>query len=123
MAVTSATVNVRLDRELKAAGEEALGDAGFSPSGAVRALYRAASRRGRDLERVCNALACADESDGAERSSGLADFRRRYLEIDAMADAAGLRLPRYGNGFPTDDELREEMYLEELAAMGEDAHE
>ena len=38
MAVASATVNVRLDRELKAAGEEALGDAGFSLSDAVRAL-------------------------------------------------------------------------------------
>lgn len=52
MASSTAQINVRLDRALKAAGDEALMEEGISPSEAVRALWSKLAKRGKTLEAI-----------------------------------------------------------------------
>ncbi|MDO4890505.1 MAG: type II toxin-antitoxin system RelB/DinJ family antitoxin [Coriobacteriaceae bacterium] len=56
---TSVTVqmNIRIDSELKQSGDAALADMGFTPSQAVRGLWKRASQRGEDAAAVQALLA------------------------------------------------------------------
>lgn len=66
MASSTAQINVRLDRALKTAGDEALAEAGISPSEAVRALWDKLAKRGESLEALKRLLFSPEQTDLAD---------------------------------------------------------
>lgn len=52
----TAQINVRLDKELKEAGDSALAELGLTPSVAVRALWEQAARRGEAMQTIAPLL-------------------------------------------------------------------
>lgn len=87
----TAQINVRLDAKLKAAGDRALAEAGFTPSKAVRILWEKAARGGEDLCELQAFLldAACDAEEGALRA-------QRLALIDNIDDAAAQACANYG---------------------------
>lgn len=87
----TAQINVRLDAELKAAGDRALAEAGFTPSKAVRILWEKAARGGEDLRELQAFLldAARDAEEGTLRT-------QRLALIDGIDDVAAQACAHYG---------------------------
>ena len=87
----TAQINVRLDAELKAAGDRALAEAGFTPSKAVRILWEKAARGGEDLRELQAFLldAARDADEGTLRA-------QRLALIDGIDDVAAQACANYG---------------------------
>ena len=110
-------VNVRIDRDLKKAGDEALALIGFSPSQAVRALWEKAARRGKDLEEVATVLNPAPEAPTVSDE----------LEDDPCAPVRAMILDFYEKhgidptvtwDYVDDDEMLEEALYERMVERG-----
>ena len=67
---TLTQMNVRIGEHLKQAGDDALSSIGFTPTQAVRALWKYAAQRGEALEEVKRFLMKA-ETDSAQGESEL----------------------------------------------------
>ena len=116
-----AQINVRLDRELKEAGDRGLELIGITPSQAVRALWEKAAAGGKDAEAVRDALFGQEKEAEPEMSA----TQKRKLEVieeikqswQNLADTLGLDMSTH---VPmTDEELRESYCDYQLEKWGE----
>ena len=115
-----AQINVRLDRELKEAGDRELERMGVTPSQAVRALWEKLARGGEDAEAVRKLLA-----EPPEPAREMSAAQKRKLEVmeeikqswQDLADTLGLDLSTF---VPSEDEDRHDAYCEyQLEKWGE----
>ncbi len=118
----SAQLNVRMDPQLKAAGDAGLADIGFSPSEAVRALWTLAAHRGKDALQVKKLLAMASSAaveEAAAEDPDVPDVLRRGWNIvpDGMAKLGIALKPRRDTPDAYEDMLYEE-YLERMQERG-----
>lgn len=111
MAAT-AQLNVRLDPELKKAGDEALASIGLTPSQAIRALWERAAERGEGLEKV-EALATDAPSQNERPKNGIGEFCKA---LDEHLEALGIDMSK-PSGL-SDDELMELAYIDLLQERG-----
>ena len=120
MAATTTQMNIRIDPALKAAGDAALAEIGFSPTEAVRALWTCVARRGKDAARVKAFLedAAADASR-PDDSPEISDAERFGWNIvpDGMAKL-GITLRPHGDDWPSDEELLVRALEERMAERG-----
>ena len=112
-------LNARIDRELKAAGDSALSLIGLNPSQAVRALWKKAALRGKDLEEVAELLSpIAERGLKAGPSYEAQDAVRQGWEfMDGVYASLGVD-PEVKRGFPSDDDLLESALYERMAERG-----
>lgn len=84
-------VNVRMNAEVKEAGDAALAEVGLSPSEAVRALWEAVSARGEVRERVLAALGMthADAAREERRAKRLDLVNRMSARYASLGEASG----------------------------------
>lgn len=120
MASTAAQINARIDGDLKRAGDRALARAGYSTTGAIRALWRRFASLEDDpgaIAQIIEPMQAEKDGEGALRARGLEAARDgadifsdalRDLGIQATAPAQEL----------TYDELRERALLERLEERG-----
>ena len=107
---TAAQINVRLDRELKEAGDRQLQLAGYSPSQAVRALWGKVSKGGDEARAVIDAVF------EPEHTQELSDEAQRKLAVlertDRSWDQFAQLLGRDPSTFTpmTDEEMLEVRY-------------
>ena len=115
-----AQINVRLDRELKEAGDRELERMGITPSQVVRSLWEKLAGGGADAEAVRKLLIVQDEPE-QEMSAA----QKRKLEVmeeikqswQDLADTLGLDLSTFK---PSEDEDRHDAYCEyQLEKWGE----
>ena len=112
-------LNIRIDRELKAEGDSALSLIGFSTSEAVRALWKKAARRGKDLEEVAELLSQTTGRRLKEEATTEAqDLVRQGWELmDGVYASLGVDL-ELERDFPSDDDLLERALFERMAERG-----
>lgn len=82
-AVPQAQINVRIDRELKRRGDEALAGVGVSPSRAVRMLWErlaACSHSPQDVLRVLDSAGASEAADSIEEEARHAELRAFVAE-------------------------------------------
>ena len=102
----TAQINVRIDRELKEAGDRELARLGISPSEMVRAVWEKLARGGQDSAEVRRvAVSRPKPSPAPEQLSGLDRIDKAW---DSLAEALGISLSSFVS--PTDDELEEARY-------------
>ena len=107
-----AQINVRLDRELKEAGDRELERMGITPSQAVRALWEKLACGGADAEAARKLL--AEQPKPAQEMSAA---QKRKLEVmeeikqswQDLADTLGLDLSTF---VPSEDEDRHDAYCD-----------
>ena len=109
-------LNVRMSRELKKSGDEALALIGLSPTAAVRALWEKASRRGEDLEQVAQLLAPAKKEAYSTQGEHNDPFAEIHAEIDAFYRQHGID-PKSKWEYD-DKELLEEALYERFVEKG-----
>ena len=112
----TAQVNVRMDAALKQAGDAALEEAGLTPSAAVRALWRKASKRGQDLEevaRLCTSVGTAANAPAPTANEALA---RGPRIVEEGMRALGISQLHVQEG--SDAELLEAALLERYEERG-----
>ena len=117
MVANGAQVNVRMDPDLKTAGDEALASIGFSPSGAVRALWRRAAERGEGLHKVQQLMNPMYVERSGEDCLDDAPRRGRGLFDEGVARLS-LTRGTFGASVPADEVLRGEA-MDELFGEGE----
>lgn len=112
-------MNVRIDDELKAAGDSALAEAGYTPSCAVRLLWQRVSDMQGRPEQIVDLL------DPRRQTGVEADRMRRRAAIERGRHLCDGFLLEHGvdpgvprDGLPNDAELREEAFLERWAERG-----
>ena len=118
MATDMVQMNVRIPRALKVAGDEALASVGFTPSGAVRALWEKVAERGEGLSEIvsllsgtsdAHAMASLDDDDPVFRGQRIIDDGLRAMGIDpSRLKPSGL----------SDEELMEAAYYDKMAERG-----
>lgn len=91
-------VNVRMNAEVKEAGDAALAEVGLSPSEAVRALWEAVGARGEVRERVLAALGmthadAAREERRARRMDLVNRMAARYASLGGASGTDPAALP------------------------------
>lgn len=113
----SVQLNVRMDRSLKEAGDEALAQIGLNPSQAIRALWEKASRRGKDLEEV-SALLCESDKRQA-KDEGKADdaLLTSWTLVEDMLTSYGMTYTS-SDDRPDDKAMLEEALHERLVERG-----
>ena len=119
MEATSYTqMNVRMPVELKRSGDAALESIGFIPTEAVRALWRAASLRGKALEAIRAALIpeAAATDDGADHADSLARLRQGRELVECGAVELGINRATLA-ACSADDAAALEYAREELASV------
>ena len=95
----TAQMNFRIDEDLKRRGDAALAAAGYTGSGAVRALWAFAAKHEHDPEKVAHALRFDQDArfddaaarrqrmhEAASRGAGICDAGRRKLGIGTPVD-------------------------------------
>lgn len=108
-------MNTRIDGSLKEAGDAVLRQLGYTPSTAVRGLWRFAVEHQNDPATI-RAVLGGERGDGAaERLGAIAEQRERYAQCVAELGIAS----EAHEGLPTWDDMREEWYESRLAEMGE----
>lgn len=107
-------MNTRIDASLKEAGDAVLARLGYSPSAAVRGLWKFVVDHQDDAASVCEVIepgaAGALSDEAARKASAIAGLRSLYAQT-----ANELGIP--GNGetdLPSWDDLREDWYDERL---------
>lgn len=108
-------MNTRIDESLKEVGDAVLRQLGYTPSMAVRGLWRFAVEHQNDPTAI-RAVLSGEHGDGlADRLGAIAEQRKRYAQCAAelgIASEAGEELTAW-------DDLRDEWYESRLAEMGE----
>lgn len=108
-------MNTRMDESLKEAGDAVLRQLGYTPSTAVRGLWRFAVEHQNDPTAI-HAVLSGEHDDGvAERLGAIAEQRKRYAQCAAELGIAS----EAGEGLPAWDDLRDDWYESRLAKMGE----
>ena len=108
-------MNTRIDEGLKERGDAALHRLGYSPSEAVRGLWRYAVERQDDPDAIRAVLGGERNNDVERRVSALAVQQERYAQCAAeLGIAAGAR-----DDLPSWSALRDEWYDERLERAGE----
>ena len=114
-------MNTRIDRKLKERGDAALARAGFTPSQAVRALWKfAAEHEPKEIEALLRGEEGPDEAESQDAASKLQEIEAFWAKCDEIVD--GLQNRRVVAGFSplddsnslSDDELKEREWLERL---------
>ena len=104
-------LNVRMDSELRAAGDAVLKRAGVTPAEVVRALWAKIAKGAQECEQILSTLSDKDDtaisSRGDELVGQIEDWHSQLFSL-AEADRATY-VP------PTDEELDEMLYDEWLA--------
>lgn len=84
----TAQLNVRLDPELKKAGDHVLAKHGLTPSQAIRGLYEKLTKGGNQAETALNAICgSAPEEERAEAERSLREARKM---VYALYEQAGI---------------------------------
>lgn len=114
-AVATSQINVRIDAELKQAGDEALAAAGLTPTQAVRALWALAKRHASEPEEIVSAL---EPEETASRPDLECAIREGSGLVEKALAATGI-----GSAAQPDqrsyDELKRDAYEEaSSSAMG-----
>ena len=112
-------LNIRIDRELKAEGDSALSLIGFSTSEAVRALWKKAARRGKDLEEVAELLSSTTDR---KMRTGASDEEQDVVQqgwefMDGVYASLGVD-PEAERDLPSDDDLLESALYERMVERG-----
>ena len=115
-----AQINVRIDWSLKHAGDEVLAAAGLSPTQAIRRLWEVAAGFRTDPQRLRTLLfpdeSSATDSERAERARRQEVARNGAHAVEDGLAALGITL---ANTTPlSDDELREQGYIERMEERG-----
>lgn len=118
MASMTAQINARIDGDLKAAGDRALARAGYTTTGAIRALWERFASLADDPEKISEIIEPNEAKMDAASTSHVRGKARDGADIfsDALGDlgiqvTAPEREPSY-------DELRERALLERLEERG-----
>ena len=111
-------MNVRIDNEVRVAGNLALENAGFTPARAVRGLWQFAARNRNNPERIRRELRFLGEvPEGVdEREERARAIREGWSLVDEGLAALGLSLDGV-RPLPF-DELKEQAYRERWEAKG-----
>lgn len=112
--MAQAQINVRIDADLKAAGDAGLAAAGYTPSQAVRILWALAAKyrdNPRQLRRVLEPDAAEPtEDERAERERKLAAVRRAATLVDEFFRGQGIE----GIHDPMRDSMTDREYYDML---------
>lgn len=107
-------LNVRMDSELRSAGDAVLGRVGVTPAEIVRALWAKLAKGAQECEQILSVLSDEDDATtslrGDELVSQIEGWHSQLFSL-AQADRATY-VP------PTDEELDEMLYDEWLARDG-----
>lgn len=118
--VGSTQLNVRIGRDVKAAGDAALAEEGIAPSTIVRALWQALAQRGERLQQVREVLGLVEQQDDQlqerERRAELA--RRGGLLVCEGCAELGISMPEPESDTRLWRELREDAVLQRLSDRG-----
>lgn len=114
-------MNTRIDRTLKERGDAALARAGFTPSQAVRALWKfAAEHEPKEIEVLLRGEEEPGEAERQDAALKLQETEAFWTKCDEIVDelqnrrvAAGLPPLDESNSL-SDDELKEREWLERL---------
>lgn len=112
--MASVQMNVRMDAELKKAGDEALASIGLTPSEAVRMVWRQAAARQEGLQQLKQMA----EEPGSDRASDkrAEGFREGWALVDRFVKEHGLdKVPLPDM---TDRELLEEALVDRMKERG-----
>ena len=116
MAPQTAQINVKLDRDLKLAGDTALLEAGSNPSEAVRNLWIAVSERGEKRDAVLKLLdPAAAPTEDVEVARKLEARDRATHLFEGLGEQLGLNLDSFT---PITDEEIEEARLAHFREKG-----
>ena len=108
-------MNTRIEQDLKQRGDAVLAEAGFSPSEAVRALWKFAVAHEREPKAVTRALALDDPKAEARREAAL----KKIKVLDRAETDMTKTLEFLGVVFELSDiELLEQALTERYAARG-----
>ena len=107
-------MNTRIDAELKEAGDAALARLGYTPSAAVRGLWRFVVDHQDDAAAVREVIepgaASAFSDEAARKAIAISELRSLYAQT-----ASELGIPERGDAdLPSWDDLREDWYAERL---------
>ncbi len=115
-------LNARIESDLKRSGDEALRNAGYTPSQAIRGLWDFAARHRHDPTAIRSVL----EADGTGLNDGSEPNEKRACALERMADGPRIvSSTREKLGIPdspstdySDDDLREWAHFDRLAERG-----
>ena len=117
--MATAQINVRLDRELKEAGDRGLARRGLTPSQAVRSLWRVFAEEGERSDAAAAALLGwgAEDARSEQELRRIEALDRIDRSWERLASELGLDLKSF---VPmTDDEMREARYEYLVEKYGE----
>ena len=117
-----AQMNVRMDSALKASGDAALAQAGYTPSAAVRALWAFAATHATAPQEI-TALLDSAESAAKDEADNRAAHRLALVEGGSHAIASFMQrfsagAPVASNGHEADDDLLFEALTERMRERG-----
>ena len=117
-----AQMNVRMDSALKASGDAALAQAGYTPSAAVRALWAFAATHATAPQEITSLLNSA-ESAAKDEADNRAAHRLALVEKGPRAIASFMHhfnagVPVACNGYEADDDLLFEALTERMRERG-----
>ena len=108
-------LNVRMNTELRAAGDAVLERMGVTPAEVVRALWAKIARGAQDCEQALSTLADQEETAASSRGDEfIAQIESLHDELFALAKAS-----RASYVAPTDEELDEMLYDDWLENDGQ----
>ena len=110
-------MNVRMGAHIKQAGDDALSSIGFTPTQAVRALWKYAAQRGEALEEVKQFLVKA-ESDSAQGESAMAALHEGWHIIPDGLATLGVSAEAMAQASQDEASIIEEARLERAAQKG-----
>ena len=116
----TAQINARIEADVKAAGDAAFANAGYTPTQVIRALWGFAAKNMHDREKISSLLeSIADEGDRSRKKTLeeiLEEVERGPRIIEQALREMGIENPSPPT--KTYDELREEAYLEKWTERG-----
>ena len=111
-------MNIRIESDLKTAGDAALADAGYTPTTAVRTLWAFAARNAHDPAAVRTAIAFLSEGeDDAEQQRRARAVEEGPRIVERFMQERGLRY-RPDAPRPSDKELLEQAIAEAYREKG-----
>ena len=117
-------MNVRINEDIKAAGDAALASIGLTPSGMVQAIWSYAARNRHNKKALRELAQFAKEDPKAEAKKQRSEAERKHdlvmkgpqIYLD-MLDRMGIENPGQAH-MPSDDELLYQAYLDKMAERG-----
>lgn len=118
-----AQVNVRIDQQLKLAGDAVLGQMGITPTQLIRAVWSKVAGGAKACDQLIDTLASdssANATSAHDQEESIAPTRSEWLEFrqQQLAQELGMDLSTF---VPHSDEELDELMLAEYFANGEDA--